>query len=298
MTVGFIGLGRMGGGMAANLVRAGHRVVVCDHSTEAIERIVQMGAEPATDAAAVAAASDTLFVSLPGPPQIESVFYQDGVLEALRPGACVFDLSTNSLEMVRRLHADLTSRDVTFFDSPVSGGPAGAESGNLVLWIGGDAEAFAVQLPLLQSFSSSAQLLGEVTSGTAMKLTNNIIGQLILRSLAEGLSLGLKAGLDRRTMWDALSKGLVGRQSPLALLGEDFVAGTYDPNVFALRLAHKDAVLALSMASDLDVPMSFAEFTLSDLGASMERGLGDEDYRYFLDRQFERAEAGTTVQQA
>jgi 3-hydroxyisobutyrate dehydrogenase len=187
------------------------------------------------------------------------------------------------------LHQDLLERDVMYLDAPISGGPAGADAGNLAIWVGGDQAVFERELPVLRAFSNAPQFLGAVGTGTATKLAHNLIGELLLQSLAEGFSLAMAAGLEPGTFWSAISGGLVGRQSPLVLLGEEFLTGTYDVPVFALRLAHKDATLALGMARDLGVQLPFGEITLADLTTAMDRGLGEDDYRRFLELQLERA---------
>ena len=153
MKVGFIGLGTMGRHMAANLQKAGHELVVFDVRKEAAEPHVKNGARLVDSPRAVAEATDVVFTSLPGPVEVESVALDEkqGLLAGLTAGKAFFDLSTNSPTVVRKIHAIFKARGVDMLDSPVSGGPRGAESGRLALWVGGDEAVFKKLKPVLDA---------------------------------------------------------------------------------------------------------------------------------------------------
>src|SRR5437763_5675634 len=143
MKVGFIGLGTMGASMAANLQKAGHELVVHDIRRAAAERHLAAGAVWADNPKALAEQCQVIFTSLPGPPEVEAVALGDeGLLAGMRDGAAWFDLSTNSPTLVRRLHQLFLERGVHVLDSPVSGGPMGAETAKLAIWVGGDEAVF------------------------------------------------------------------------------------------------------------------------------------------------------------
>src|SRR5438105_13372999 len=142
MQLGFIGLGTMGASLAANVQRAGHGLTVNDVRRTAAEAHVKAGAAWANSPCDVAAASDVVFTSLPGPPEVEAVALgTDGLLAGMKRGAACFDLSTNSRATVRKIHAAFAEQGAHMLDAPVSGGPRGAKTGKLAIWVGGDKEA-------------------------------------------------------------------------------------------------------------------------------------------------------------
>src|SRR3954471_8973136 len=139
MKIGFIGLGTMGAFMAANLQKSQYKLVVTDVRREAAARHLENGAEWAATPREIAEQCDVVFTSLPGPPEVEAVvFGEDGILEGARPGLAYFDLSTNSQALMRRVNAALAEKGAHGFDAPVSGGPKGAETGKLAIWVGGE----------------------------------------------------------------------------------------------------------------------------------------------------------------
>lgn len=156
--IGFIGLGRMGRGMAANLQKAGYDLVVSDLSRNAAALFLDRGAHWAETPRAAAEAGDLVFTSLPTPPDVEKVgFGPDGLMEGLRQGTAWFDLSTNAVDVVRRLHAQAAERGVSFLDAPVSGGPAGAASGKMAIWVGGNRAVFDRHKLELDAMSDQAR---------------------------------------------------------------------------------------------------------------------------------------------
>ena len=152
MEVGFIGLGTMGASMAANLQKAGHSLTVFDLRREAAEGHLAAGATWANSAKEVAAASEVIFTSLPGPPEVEAIALgPEGILAGIRPDAAYFDLSTNSRAVVQKINAAFAEKGAHMLDSPVSGGPRGAATGKLALWVGGDKGAFERFRPVLDA---------------------------------------------------------------------------------------------------------------------------------------------------
>ncbi|RZL92474.1 MAG: NAD(P)-dependent oxidoreductase [Variovorax sp.] len=295
MVVGFIGLGRMGQGMALNLVRSGAQVVVYDISSEAIERLTREGAQAGDSVADVARRVDVLFTSLPGPAQFEEVVMGlEGVMAHMRAGLVLFDLSTNSLPMVRRTHAAFRERGASVLDAPVSGGPAGAASGDLAILVGGDKAVFDRHLDLLRAIGDKPTHVGIIGCGTVAKLAHNTLGYMFLESMAETFSLAVKAGMDPLDLWKAMRLGMVGRGSPMDMLVNQFLPGKYEPPAFALKLAHKDVMLTTAMAKELGVPMRLANMTLEEMTEALGRGFGEQDSRAYLKLQLERA--GVTIE--
>ncbi len=290
MKIGFIGLGTMGQGMALNLLKSGADLVVFDKNAQAVEPLAKAGAECAAGIGQLARQAGVIFTSLPGPAQFEEVVLgPDGIMDSMPAGLVLFDLSTNSLSLVRRTHEEFRQRGAAVLDAPVSGGPAGAASGDLVLWVGGDKEIYERHLDLLQSIGNMPRYVGSIGTGTVTKLAHNMLGYMILLSLAETFSMGVKAGMDPLDLWEAMRLGLVCKRSPLDMLRNQFLPGTYEPPAFALKLAHKDVTLATSMARELGVPMRLANLTLEEMTEGLTRGFGEQDSRAYLKLQLERA---------
>ena len=288
-SVGFIGLGRMGQGMALNLAKAGYSPLVYDPVRDAVDAAVQGGCVAASSIADIARRSDVVFQSLPGPQQVEDVVLgADGILANMRPGLVLFDLSTSSHALALKIEAAMRDKGGHMLDAPVSGGPAGAATGNLVLWIGGDRAVFDAHAALLSSFSTP-HYVGPIGAGTVTKLAHNTLGYAIMEAQAEAFSLAVKAGLEPLEFWQALRLGIVGKQSPLMMLTQQFLPNVYDKPAFALRLALKDVRLASAMADELGVPMRLSALMREDMEAAVARGQGDEDSRAFLKLQLERA---------
>jgi 3-hydroxyisobutyrate dehydrogenase len=296
MKVGFIGLGRMGQGMARNLLKSGTNLVIFDVNADAVKQMTADGAQPAASVAEVAAQVDVLFTSLPGPAQVEEVILgAQGVTENMRPGLVLFDLSTSSLTLARRIHATFAERDAHMLDAPISGGPAGAASGDLALWIGGDKSVFEKHLGLLRAIGNQPSYVGPIGSGTVAKLAHNLLGYMFMGSMAEVFSVAVKAGMDPLDLSEAIRLGLVGRGSPMNMLVNQFLPGKYEPAAFALKLAHKDVTLATSMARELGVPMRLANLTLEEMTEAIARGFGEQDSRAFMKLQLERAGVSIAV---
>lgn len=291
--VGFIGLGRMGSGMAGNLAAAGVDLTVFDPHAPAMAPLVEKGARPAGSVAELAAQADVIFTSLPGPAEVEAVVLgSGGIVSAMRPGTVLFDLTSSARALALRVHDHFRAMDCDMLDAPVSGGPAGAKSGDLVLWIGGDRAVFDRHAPLLHAFSKP-HYVGPIGAGTVTKLAHNMLGYTIMEAQAEAFTLAAKAGIDPLDFWEALRLGVVGKQSPLFMLTQQFLSYEFGNAAFAQKLALKDVRLALDMAAELDVPMRLSQATRDDMEAVVTRGEGEGDSRSFLQLQVERA--GVTI---
>lgn len=290
MKIGFIGLGTMGAHMAANLQKAGHDLIVHDSRREAADPHIAAGAAWAGTPQVAGEYGEVVFLSLPGPPEVEAVALGEvGLLSGMAPGAACFDLSTNSPTVVRRLHAAFDDQGVAFLDAPVSGGPRGAESGKLSLWVGGPEAAYNNYKPVLDAIGDQAAYIGLIGAGSVAKLVHNCGGKSVQCALAEVFTLGVKAGVPALALWEAVRQGAIGRANPFDSLTKHFLPNDYDPPDFALRLAHKDVSLALELARDVGVPMRFATLALEELTEAINRGWSERDSRVAMLLQQERA---------
>ncbi len=290
MKVGFIGLGTMGASMAANLQKADHSLIVHDIRREAAERHIAAGAVWADSAREVAAASEVVFTSLPGPVEVEATALgPDGILAGMKPDAAFFDLSTNSRAVVQKIHAAFAEKGVHMLDAPVSGGPHGAVSGKLALWIGGDKAVFERFKPVLDAIGDQARYVGPAGHATVAKLVHNCSGYAIVAALAETFTMGVKAGVDPLVLFEAVRQGALGRQRTFDRLVNQFLPDIYEPPDFALRLAHKDVSLAVALGREVGVPMRLSNLTLEEMTEALNRGWEQKDSRVFMQLQKERA---------
>jgi len=174
-------------------------------------------------------------------------------------------------------------------DAPVSGGPRGAESGKLSLWIGGTESVYDKYKPVLDCIGDQAAYIGDIGAGSVAKLVHNCGGKSIQCALAEVFTLGVKAGVPPLALWEAVRQGAIGRNHPFDNLTKHFLPNDFDPADFALRLAHKDVSLAMELAREVGVPMRFGALALEELTEALNRGWGDRDSRIATILQKERA---------
>jgi 3-hydroxyisobutyrate dehydrogenase-like beta-hydroxyacid dehydrogenase len=299
MQIGFIGLGTMGGKMAANLQRAGYPLMIYDVRREAAAPHLAAGAVWADSPRQVAQNCEVVFSSLPGPSDVEEVALgKDGVLGGMRPGGVYFDLSTNSPTVVRRINAAFAERGVHMLDAPVSGGPRGAVTGKLAIWVGGEQRIFDQYKPVLDAIGDQARYVGPIGAATVAKLVHNCAGYMLQRALSEVFTMGVKAGVEPLTLWEAVRQGALGRARTFDGLAAHFLPGIYDPPDFALRLAHKDVTLATALAREMDVPMPMANLALAELTQALNRGWSERDSRVAMLLQQERAGVQIAVDQS
>jgi 3-hydroxyisobutyrate dehydrogenase-like beta-hydroxyacid dehydrogenase len=288
--VGVIGLGTMGREIAANLLRAGYDLVVSDVLEEAGRPLVDEGAGWAASPSALAEQVEVVLTSLPGPREVEEVLVgTGGVLEGLPAGGAVFDLSTNSHRVVVELATRFAEAGRSFLDAPVSGGPRGARTGELAIWVGGDREVFDRYEPLLLVIGDEPRHLGAVGHATIAKLVHNTCSNTVRAALAEAFTMGVKAGVDPLTLWSALRHGSNGRARTFDRLADRFLTGEYDPPGFALRLAYKDVSLAMELGRDVEVPMRISQLVQAEMLEALNRGWADRDVQTPTLLQVERA---------
>lgn len=291
VNIGFIGLGKMGGEIAANILRAGYPLTVHDVRREAANPLVESGACWADNPKILAQASDIVFTSLPGPQEVEAVALgEGGIIEGIRPGGVYIDLSTSSPKLVRHIYDVFKEKGAHVMDAPVVGGPPVARAAKLSVIVGGDEEIFQRCAPVLNIIGEKVTYTGMIGNGCTCKLIVNCIAYSLLIITAECFTLGVKAGVEPKALWRAVSAGGVGKASLFQrTLPETYFRGRFDPPRFALRLALKDIGLATSLGRELNVPMAMANLTLQELMSAVNRGWGDKDSRIVMLLQEERA---------
>ena len=288
--VGFIGLGLMGRGMAANIRKAGYEMVLHDLRKEAAEPLLDDRVQWADTPKAVAAACDVVFTSLPKPGDVDAVLRGGtGLGAGFRPGSVWFDLSTNSVDIVRALNAELAREAVIFLDAPVSGGPAGAASGKLAIWASGDEVTFDRFRPVLMAMADQARYIGEIGAGSIAKLVHNVASAAFTQVLAETMTIGVKAGLEPLQLYEAIRAGAMGRMRSFDLIHRRWLADNLDTPSFELQLQHKDVKLGIELARSVEVPSRLCNLVFEELTEAMNRGWARRDAQSVLLLQQERA---------
>ena len=278
-TVGFIGLGNMGSGMAGNIQKADYPMVVYDIRQEIAQPFVEQGARLASSAAEVASQCDITFTSLPGPAEVEAVAVgPNGVLEGIKPGAVYVELSTSRPTLIRQIEPQFRAKGAHVLDAPVSGGKTGAATRNLAVMVGGEREIYERIKPVLDAFGDKVFYAGAIGAGSVCKLVHNMIGHGIRQAIAEGLTLGVKAGVDAETVWECVRRGSTGRMRFLhESVPRNIFRHNYDSPSFMLALARKDIGLATELGREYDVPMPIANLAEQIAIAGLNRGLGEKD---------------------
>ena len=290
MKVGFTGLGLMGRGMAANLQKAGYDLVVHDLNRGAGAEFEEKGAIWAETPKELAAQVEVVFTSLPKPSDVDAVADgDDGMAAGFEPGTAWFDLSTNGVMEVRSMHARMAELGVTFFDAPVSGGPAGAASGKLAIWIGGDREVYERLKPVLDAMGDQARYVGESGAGAIAKLCHNLCSTVMMQAIAEAMTIGVKAGLEPLQLYEAMRAGAMGRSRSFDIVHRRWLPDQLDPPNFQLQLLHKDVRLAVQLARQVGVPTRLSQLAFEEMTEALNRGWGAMDAQTVLRLQQERA---------
>jgi 3-hydroxyisobutyrate dehydrogenase len=278
-TVGFIGLGNMGGGMAGNIQKAGYQMVVYDIREEVTRPFLEAGARLGSSPADVASRCEVTLTSLPGPREVEAVAAgPEGVLQGISAGSVYIDLSTSRPTLIRELEPRFREKGVHVLDAPVSGGKSGAQSRNLAVMVGGEKEVFDRVKPLLDAFGDKVFYAGSIGAGSVAKLVHNMIGHGVRQAIAEGLTLGVKAGVEPDALWECVRRGSLGRMSALHEgIARTVFQGEFEPASFALNLSRKDIGLATDLGREFNVPMPVANLAEQIAIEAMNRGWGEMD---------------------
>jgi len=273
--IGFIGLGIMGAGMSANLVRAGFDVTVWNRTPERVQTLASLGAKAADSPAALAEDCDLLFVCVSDTPDVEEVLLGDaGAIHGLRSGALVVDHSTISPAATRRIGAALGAEGIAMIDAPVSGGSEGAQRGTLSIMVGGKAEDVERARACLEAMGSTITHVGALGDGQMVKLVNQILVVGNALAMSEALVFAAAGGLDLEKTLAAVSGGAAGSWM-LSNRGPQILARDWTPG-FMIDLQQKDVRLALQAADELGVPALATNIVFNLYRVLQKEGLGSE----------------------
>ena len=276
-TVGFIGLGTMGGPMARNVLKRGYDVTGYDLNADAVAALVAAGGQAAASPRAVAEAAEVVVTMLPDGPDVEAaVLGERGALEGLRPGAILVDMSTIDPEVTRRIGAQVAARGARMVDAPVGKTSDHAVAGTLTLMVGGDPADVDAVRGVLDCMGTDFFYCGPLGAGEAMKLINNMLAATVAGASIEALTLGVRWGLDVELMLSLMKTTMAWNNALAIALPGKALVGDYSLG-FMTRLAQKDVRHAVAMAERLGVPTPTCAAALGGLAEAVERGYGGED---------------------
>ena len=274
---GFIGVGRMGAHMARNLLGGGRSLTVYDTSAEAVGELSGAGAQAASSVTELAAATETVFLSLPTPAIVESVALGEGGLHEGSAVRHVFDCSTTGPHVARTVAAGLAAHDIAYLDCPVSGGIEGARDGTVAVMVSGAREVYERHRHALADIGKPFFVGAEPGQGQIMKLANNLLSLAAIVLSSEVMVMGVKAGLDAAQMLDVINSGTGRNSATLDKFPRAVLPGTFDFG-FATGLAYKDIRLCLQEATDLGVPMLGGSAVLQMVAVTQARFGPDSDF--------------------
>ena len=274
-TVGFIGLGNMGGPVAGHIQRAGFPMFVYDLREQATRLFRERGATVVNSAAELAGASDVIFTALPMPQDVEQV--AKSIVEGIKPGAIYIDISTSPPSLTRRLEPLFAAKGAHVLDAPVASGQPGAARGIHEVMVGGAPEIFERAKPVLRAFGDQVLYAGPLGSGSISKLVHQMINSTVSQAIAEGLTLGAKAGVDVKSLWECVRRGMVGRMHVLHVqVPQNVFRNDYATDTFPLKLLCKDVGLATALGREFNVPLPLASLAEQNLVVAVNRGWIDE----------------------
>ena len=280
-TVGFIGLGTMGRPMARNLLVAGYPVVAHNRSRGPVEELSAAGADAADAPAEVAERAAVVITMLPDTSDVEDVvFGASGLMESLRPGLLIVDMSTIRPALARRIAREAREHGADALDAPVSGGELGAREASLSVMVGGSEDSFQRARPILRSMGRNVTWIGEPGAGQVAKAANQVIVGVTIQAVAEALLLAARSGVDPARVREALLGGFA-QSRILEVHGQRMLDRDFDPG-FRSRLHRKDLAIAVDAGREAGVALPSAALVGEALSALVGSGGGDQDHSALL----------------
>jgi len=278
-TIGFVGLGTIGGTVAGNIRKAEYPMMVYDIRPEAVQLAVAQGARAAVSAAEVARHCRMVFTSLPGPLEVQQVALgPTGLLHGIHENSLYVDLSSSDPDLIRRIESEFHAHGARVMDAPLIVGKNGIANKSVQVLASGSPEAFHEAKPILDSFGDTVVYTGALGTGTVIKLTHNLVRRGIGLAIGEGIVLGAKAGVDPELLWRCMHWGLdVQLNQLLKTFSETVFKGNYEtPASFGIGLSRKDVGLANQLGRRLNVPMPIAAWVEQIMIEAINRGWSDQ----------------------
>jgi len=283
-TIGFIGLGLMGGNMVENLQNKGYAVTVMDLNKAAVDTCVERGAKTAQTGKALAEASDIVMLCLTTSEIVEKVIYaENGVLEGMKAGSVLIDFGTSIPASTKKIGADLAKKGVGMIDAPLGRTPAHAKDGLLNIMAAGDIETFNKVKSVLEDQGENVFHLEALGAGHTTKLINNFIGMTTVCAMSQAFAVAEKAGVDKQQLFDIMSTGP--SSSPFMQFCKNYAVDNVSDLGFSIANANKDLGYFLKMVEDLGTVSKIAEGSSANLNAAVDAGLSQgnvpEIFEYF-----------------
>jgi 3-hydroxyisobutyrate dehydrogenase len=274
-SIGFIGLGIMGRGMAANLLKAGFSVRVWNRTADRMTPLIEAGAVAGSSPADIAAHSDIIITCVSDTPDVEAVILgQEGIIHGVREGSLVIDMSTISPQTTRDIAERLAEKGVHMLDAPISGGSEGAAKGTLSIMVGGEAAQFERARPAFEAMGKTITHVGRSGAGQTVKLVNQILVVVTMQAVSEGLLFAQAGGLDLEKTLAAVTGGAAGSWM-LSNRGPQVVQRDWRPG-FTMDLQQKDLRLVLEAADQMGIPLPGTSLVFQLYRALQRKGLGSE----------------------
>ncbi|QCR33527.1 NAD(P)-dependent oxidoreductase [Lysinibacillus sp. SGAir0095] len=277
-TVGVIGCGLMGSGIAKNLLKNNYDVFVYDINEDAVRNLVNHGAVAASKPEELASQVDYLILSLTSPELVKEIVLNEdrGVLYRMNQGKFILDMSTNDVNLTRQIHEMAQARGVEFYDCPLSGGPDGANNGTLTIMIGGNEEKLDEILPVLKAIGKHIEYLGESGAGQTVKLCHNMVVAGVISLVSEAFLTGEKAGVSKEKLASILQKGS-GQTRAMDVFGVNILDQSFGNVKFSLANMTKDIHLYRNLAEDHQVSTLVSEMTHQLFTLGRNKGKGNLD---------------------
>jgi len=278
MLIGFVGLGIMGKPMSANLLKAGHELLVYDIVTENVDRVVSLGAESAASVKEIAGRCKKIVLMLPNSPQVKDVVLgSDGILVNAQPGTVIIDMSSIAPGVSQEVEAECVKKGLHLIDAPVSGGEPKAVEGTLSIMAGGDKEVFeSIKEDILLKVGSSAVWCGTIGAGNTTKLANQVIVACNIAALAEAMLLAKKAGVDPSLVYEAIKGGLAG-SAVMNAKAPMMIEDSFKPG-FKVDLHIKDLSNALDTGHAIGSPLPLTAQVMEMFQTLHADGKGNSDH--------------------
>lgn len=284
-TIGFIGLGLMGGNMVENLQKRGYQVTVMDLNKDAVSVCVARGAETTTSAKELAANNDIVMLCLTTSNVVESLVYaKDGILAGIKEGSVLVDFGTSIPASTKKIGADLAAKGAGMIDAPLGRTPAHAKDGLLNIMAAGDIDTFNKVKAVLEEQGENVFHLGALGAGHTTKLVNNFMGMTTVCAMSQAFAVADRAGVDRQQLFDIMSTGP--SNSPFMQFCKNYAVDGVSDLGFSIANANKDLGYFIQMVEDLGTQSKIAEGSSANLQAAFDAGMGSgnvpEIFDYFL----------------